>query len=751
MVEWYDVAGIIEALINDAFTFFRGLVTAIRRNTANMLTELTDYITELFTVVIQRVKSIFNDITNDLSEIFSDVARYFQAIYDDISTDIAALTNGILDKVTGFVNDATTYISDLITQSIDFISNIVSDASDLLYDTYNDVSSSISILFADVSDNLYDLLATIKHGINSLIDSATIFLTNLFDTVAAGVNNIINSANEIVVSIASGIDDFIRSVVDVVGNSLQSLLETIADLPGEIQDLAQTIIDSAKENIADPIINFPINLIDEMMKRIGGQPLAEADKMNLDMLNIVFGESPVNRSPEIMRSKIAQFMPEHPLLKALITSVVAPIMLVQVMGGIASANSQILLQEHALVNPYRLFEPGDVIRARHFDLISEQDTVAELRKTGYTESTAQTLMKIGKVLPPAGEMVSWMLRGLISDTEFDTGMTRAGWTPEDIATIKQAAFFIPPVNDLITMAVREVFTPDIAEQFGQFEDFPPQFVEQAAKQGVNEEWAKRYWGAHWSLPSVQMGFEMLHRRVITQDDLTLLLRASDIMPFWRDKLIEISFSPLTRVDVRRMHKVGVLSEEEVNRAYHDIGYNDENAARLTEFTIALNSELPIENELELSSITRSNIIGFFTDGIISETEAIEFMVNAEIDQASAELFVSAAALDIERRERKDSITIVINQAKSGQISFDQAQDELNKLGLEETEKIKALTELDKLEASRNKLPSKGDLDKMLTNQIIDDNEYLATMSLIGYNSLWSNRYLQLIGGGENGA
>ena len=78
---------------------------------------------------------------------------------------------------------------------------------------------------------------------------------------------------------------------------------------------------------------------------------------------------------------------------------------------------------------------------------------------------------------------------------------------------------------------------------------------------------------------------MLHRGVIQESDLNLLLRAQDVMPFWRDKLTQIAFRPLTRVDVRRMYREGVLDEAGVYEAYLDHGYAEENAKRMTEFTI----------------------------------------------------------------------------------------------------------------------------------------------------------------------
>ncbi|MCP4231956.1 MAG: hypothetical protein GY771_17645, partial [bacterium] len=167
-------------------------------------------------------------------------------------------------------------------------------------------------------------------------------------------------------------------------------------------------------------------------------------------------------------------------------------------------------------------------------------------------------------------------------------LRKIGVHPNYFDTYKTLAFPIPPVNDLITMAVREAFTPEIASRFGQYEGLPKEYVDAAAKKGVSQEWAERYWAAHWTLPSVQQGFSMLHRGIINQSDLSLLLRALDIMPFWRDKLIALSFRPLTRVDTRRMHILGTLDEAGVKRAYLDQGYNDRNAALMTDFTVRFN-------------------------------------------------------------------------------------------------------------------------------------------------------------------
>ena len=162
------------------------------------------------------------------------------------------------------------------------------------------------------------------------------------------------------------------------------------------------------------------------------------------------------------------------------------------------------------------------------------------------------------------------------------------------------------------MAVREVFNPVIVEKFGQDEDFPEQFAEYAAQQGISRFWAEKYWEAHWVLPSVQMGYEMLHRRVIDMETLKQLLAAQDIMPGWRDALIDISYKPYTRVDIRRMHDVGVLNDDEVYESYLDLGYSPDKAKNMTEFTIRLNDPDPDDID-SLEGLTRAAIINSFKD------------------------------------------------------------------------------------------------------------------------------------------
>ncbi|GAH58162.1 unnamed protein product, partial [marine sediment metagenome] len=224
------------------------------------------------------------------------------------------------------------------------------------------------------------------------------------------------------------------------------------------------------------------------------------------------------------------------------------------------------------------------------------------------------------------------------------------------------------------MAVREAFTPDIARKFGQYEDFPPEFEQWAAKKGLTKEWAERYWASHWALPSVSQGFDMLHRGIITEDELKMLLRALDVMPFWRDRLIQTSYRLLTRVDVRRMYRVGVLTEREVYEAYLHAGYDEKNAERMALFTV----KQTLSTQAKFSS---TDVVRAFTQFIIDRSEANGLLKELGISSTDAVYILNLAEHKREWEITELKIAAIKNKYKKYEFDENKARGELLKLDL----------------------------------------------------------------------
>lgn len=308
---------------------------------------------------------------------------------------------------------------------------------------------------------------------------------------------------------------------------------------------------------------------------------------------------------------------------------------------------------------------------------SEDDIAAGILKAGIHPDYALDYANAVLTKPATEDIIAYQLRRDPSLSDLDTELRRIGIHPNYNSLYKELAYQIPPVADIITMAVREAFTPAIAARFGQYQDLPPDFVEWVGKKGLSKEWAERYWAAHWSLPSPQQGFEMLHRGVIGQADLNMLMRALDIMPFWRDKLVQIAYRPLSRVDVRRMFALGVIDVGGVRKAYTDLGYSSYNADLMTKFTIEYVKGTP-------KKLSTADIISAYKKHLIGSGTLRTQLAQAGIDSEDIGPIVSTARQRREWSDREDNIGTVEYLYKQGRYTEDETKTQLRNLRLSES-------------------------------------------------------------------
>jgi len=240
------------------------------------------------------------------------------------------------------------------------------------------------------------------------------------------------------------------------------------------------------------------------------------------------------------------------------------------------------------------------------------------------------LLRSGR-LDPATAIAAWR-RDPAKFTQLLEDFKDLGWSDERIEAWKLITQFFPMVQDLIRFAVREVYTPEIAAKFGQFEDFPELVMPDAEKVGLTREVLEKYWAAHWDLPSPMQGFEMLHRGLITEDELKMLLRALDVMPFWRDKLVATSWNTPTRVDIRRFFEMGVIDEPELRRLYTAFGYHGVDLDHYVEFTKRYVAGTGTTKEKEL---TKTEIYKGVKNGKITRGQGVELLMDLGYDEDTA--------------------------------------------------------------------------------------------------------------------
>ena len=287
------------------------------------------------------------------------------------------------------------------------------------------------------------------------------------------------------------------------------------------------------------------------------------------------------------------------------------------------------------------------------------------------------------------------------------------------------------------MAVREAFTPSIVSKFQLHAELPGEMVKWAKAQGLSEEWARAYWAAHWELPSLTMGFRMLHRDIIDQPTMELLIKTHDVSPFWRDKLIDLSYDPYTRVDIRRMYAVGIVKKEEVYRNYRDLGYDHEKATNLTTFTVALTNEA--ERDLTKTEVLWGYEVGYFDP---QETDALLLIMG--YDQVEADYYKTKVDHKRYQAMVKETVKYIKQQYTANQIDQNTVYAELSKIGLPAEQMNRYIKEWDIKKKAKPKLLTADRLAKFRKLEVIGDDDFVREMSGLGYSDLYVGWYLESI-------
>lgn len=157
---------------------------------------------------------------------------------------------------------------------------------------------------------------------------------------------------------------------------------------------------------------------------------------------------------------------------------------------------------------------------------------------------------------------------------------------------------LPGPADLVRMMVRDVVNPTINQTFKTDTEFTSNYQgklrEWAEQQGLTEEIMMYQWRAHWAIPSPTQLYEILHRRRHAQgrggpakvlSDIRTALVQQDILPYWHDDLIAISFHPLTRTDLNRAFEHGWIQDAEYLDGMYNNGYSDLDSDTLLRFAI----------------------------------------------------------------------------------------------------------------------------------------------------------------------
>lgn len=293
----------------------------------------------------------------------------------------------------------------------------------------------------------------------------------------------------------------------------------------------------------------------------------------------------------------------------------------------------------------------------------------------YAQSRMQDLAKrLGRTIPSETDLRDAFLRGFLTEADHDLFLGYLGYSPNNIAIIKELYFNPAPPSDLVRFFVREVFDPQARSQLQLDADFPSAAVAEFRRVGLDETQAHNYWAAHWQLPSPGQVYDMLHRGLIDDNAVDDYLKAADYSPTWRRNLANISHIVPGRIDLRRMFAAGVINEPRLLRGYKDLGYNDPDAATMTEFA----KRQAAGNVTELP---RGVVLEGYREGTLNRADATAHFLQLGFTPPEASFMMDLEDLKNAHELQSLNEDVIEADLKAGVVNEGQAMNALSSLGV----------------------------------------------------------------------
>ena len=389
----------------------------------------------------------------------------------------------------------------------------------------------------------------------------------------------------------------------------------------------------------------------------------------------------------------------------------------------------------------------ELIEMRFRGIIDQDEYFFLMQSLGYAKKQAERLYEMRKNLLTATENLVAYWKGIISKEEFESNMKKLGFDDKQIEIYEKINRFYPSPSDFIHFAVRDVYNEAIVGKYGYDEEFPENIVEDVKKIGMDEKWIKYYWRAHWDLPSPTQGYEMLHRlnpdvlevrgrayeemglkpeEIKTDlDTIRELLKIADYPKYWRDRLIAIAYSPITRVDLRRIYELGLIDRKELVARLQELGYTKSDAELLAVFFDTLKNQ-------EMLDKVKSKLDDLYKAGKITKDEMKKYLENLGYSETEIDLLITYLDYEIREEKTKEQLKLIETLFRKGIIDIEEVRTKLRNLGIESNMIDYYLSLWTTKKVSYRKTLTKTDIENLYKKKLIDEQKCRELLKKLNY-------------------
>lgn len=543
--------------------------------------------------------------------------------------DIIGGASDLLSKL----RDMFTHLYNAVWQGIGGAIRWLWNASSYAFTvTYNKVSDLAGTITSAVGDSLHWLWGLVQAGLGDVESGVTTGVNWVWDQVQDGLSWLWGLVSGTFDTVLSGLETIGKAVVDGGVWVLQSLGTAITDMTGAF---LQAVTDSANwivQNVVQPVF-------------AGFEDIGGVFKDGFDALGTTLENAALTVGKAIRDA--FEWLLAHSL---------EPI--ADTLAGKLAIPQRMLNGEFATVQDFvsAMMDPPAAV-TEGFNVFIYAICAIVSAITGFspifapmnnrwTQAYRRDFEHDGLLSRSDVVRAKWL--GLEGD--FDDELAKAGFADWQRTAIAQIEAPLASAGDLGAMAARGVFDDRVAERLGFDAAAPAEYLNGMVHLGYSEQLIDRYWRAHFVAPESSQVFDMYRRLPdqVTLDDVRAVLIANGIPPLWQDRMLQVAYQPLSRVDLRRIFQMKIINRDQVKLGYEALGYNAENAEYLTQYTQKW--AFPDDGQLkDFADMTASTIRDGYKAGIIDRQTAEDYLIAGGLapEVAEFELSIDDVAMGID--------------------------------------------------------------------------------------------------------
>lgn len=370
-------------------------------------------------------------------------------------------------------------------------------------------------------------------------------------------------------------------------------------------------------------------------------------------------------------------------------------------------------------------DAGLIMMGRQRGIIPEAEFAHLSERAGMNKPDWVMIQPLLRGYCSPAELLMLRNRGTITEQTFRDKLQRVGgFEGEELSYFKELLKVYPTTTDLVQWAVREAFSPAIANKHKLYYEHPTDLDKYAKAAGIGwemgplaqtENGAKPItpfmasWASHWQPISPSQSYVMLHRlradriaryrklgfdvNTFTLDDVKLWLRVSDYPPVARDYLAAIAYQPLRLSDIRNAYMMDSKDSIWAQDQLQDRGLHPDDAKdavdtwtdqKVEEGHITPRTLRRINKRRKVSAIEAmaNELVNAYQTGIIDRAGTLQQLTATGYDEEAAGMRLDRA--DIRRRIAlvKQAITRIRGDLIEGAISPEGAFEQLGQAGIQ---------------------------------------------------------------------